>query len=296
MGSGWLWRIPARAPRIPVTRAAWRIAIAVSLAALALALRTDMAIAEQALAVVEPHAIAAAASAGTLVQSQRAQALHAKRQALEHAEYEVNLDARRFEAVDPDNRLVARQHELRWNEALARVDFLRVELRWDEVEIPVAFAAPERLNALARELHAVWHSEHADMHVKQRIVRTLIAEIVADVDDAAGEAVLTIHWQGGRHTKVRARLPKTGEHGCQPAPEAVKLVDSMAGGWQEEHIAPTLNCLGHRTGHGLSWTASPVRALRKTHDIAAYASRDGDGNCLTTPPRLPVSPLTSSGA
>ena len=164
---------------------------------------------------------------------------------------------------------------------MARVEFLRVELRRDEIEIPVAFVAPERLDALARDLHAVWHSEHADMHVKQRIVRTLIAEIVADVDDAAGEAVLTIHWHGGRHTTVRARLPKTGEHGCQHAPDAVKLVESMAGIWSDEHIAATLNRLGHRTGHGLSWTGSRVRALRKTHDIAAYPSRDGDGTWLT---------------
>jgi DNA invertase Pin-like site-specific DNA recombinase len=245
------------------------------------ALRTDKAVAEQVLAVVEPHAIAAATMAAKLVQNQRDLAVHARRQALEQAEYEAKLAARRYEAVDPDNRLVARQLELRWNEALARVEFLGIELRRQDAEIPVTFVPPERLDALAHDLHAVWHSEDADMHTKQRIVRTLIAEIVADVDDAAGEAVLTIHWRGGRHSSIRARLPKTGEHGRQHAPDSIKLVESMAGTWSDEHIAATLNRLGHQTGHGLSWTASRVGALRKTHGIAAYASREGGGTWLT---------------
>ena len=56
------------------------------------------------------------------------------------------------------------------------------------------------------------------MRTRQRLVRALITEIVADVDEKAGEIVLVIHWKGGQHSELRVSKPKTGEHGCQHRP------------------------------------------------------------------------------
>jgi hypothetical protein len=130
---------------------------------------------------------------------------------LEQARYEARLTARRYEAVDPDNRLVAGELEARWNAALSTVG--EVEQRLHDNELPPHVSRiPDKatLCSLAQDLPAVWNSPATDMHLKQRIVRILVGEIVADVDDAASEIVLLIHWTGGRHSELRMKKNLTG--------------------------------------------------------------------------------------
>jgi hypothetical protein len=67
---------------------------------------------------------------------------------------------------------------------------------------------------LADDLSAAWKAPRTTMRTRQRLVRALITEIIVDIDDAAGEIVLVIHWKGGQHSELRVRKPRTGEHGC----------------------------------------------------------------------------------
>ena len=67
------------------------------------------------------------------------------------------------------------------------------------------------------------------MRARQQLLRTLIADIIVDVDDAVRDVVLTIHWRGGRHSELRVRKPRTGEHGCATAEDALVVMRSMAG-------------------------------------------------------------------
>ncbi|GLR98729.1 hypothetical protein [Bradyrhizobium liaoningense] len=71
---------------------------------------------------------------------------------------------------------------------------------------PALLADPVSLGVLASNLKAVWDAPTADTRLKKRIVRTLIHEVVADIDDAASEIVLIVHWVGGAHSELR--LPK----------------------------------------------------------------------------------------
>ena len=64
------------------------------------------------------------------------------------------------------------------------------------------------------DLSAAWKALRTTMRTRQRLVRALITEIVVDIDAAAGEIVLVIHWKGGQHSELRVRKPRTGEHGC----------------------------------------------------------------------------------
>ncbi len=245
------------------------------------ATRPDLAVGEQILAVVQPHAVDAAILASQAVADKQAQVLQAKRLEVQQAEYEARLAARRYEAVDPDNRLVAGELEARWNAALTRAAELREDLQRREAETMAAPDPTADLHTLARDLASLWHSDRADMRLKQRIVRTLIVEIMVDRAPASHDAVLTIHWRGGRHSTLTVRLPKTGEHRRQHTPEVISLVRSMAGTWSDEHIAAMLNRGGHRTGQGLTWNAVRVGGLRQTHGIPAYAARHGDGASMT---------------
>ena len=112
-------------------------------------------------------------------------------------------------------------------------------------------------------------------------MRALITDIVADVNEEAREVILTIHWQGGQHSQLRVRKPKTGEHGRRTAEEALAVIRSMSCRWSDQDIAASLNRMGIRTGQGLTWNANRVRSLRCVHGIHAYRSAEKNSEWLT---------------
>jgi hypothetical protein len=182
----------------------------------------------------------------------------------------VQLALRRYEAVDPDNRLVASELEARWNAALAHLR--ACEARLDEPAVTET-SAPDRetLLRLAVDLRAAWDAPTADARVKQQLVRTLVEEILVDVDETRREVVLVIHWRGGQHSEVRARKPKPGEHRKRTSDEAEAVIREMAGTWSDAQMATALNRMGIRTGQGQTWTADRVEQSRRTAGIRAYA-------------------------
>lgn len=235
-------------------------------------LRPDRAIAEEILRAVEGNAVEAAVEASARIAEQRRQERQALSLELEQAQYEARLAARRYEAVDPDNRLVAAELEVRWNAALRRVGEVEVRLRQIEVTREGAAKIPDKetLFSLAQDLPAVWNLDGTDMRLKQRITRILIREIIADVDDPAGEIVLIIHWAGGRHSELRVKKNLTGQHSRCTSLEAVEIIHRMAGRFPDEQIAATLNRLGLKTGSGNNWVELRVRTARSYHQLPSY--------------------------
>jgi DNA invertase Pin-like site-specific DNA recombinase len=226
--------------------------------------RVDQAISEEILKVVQPVAIEAALRAGERKVQQQSERIRVLELELEQARYEARLACRRYESVDPDNRLVASELEARWNTTLCRVRDLENKLEQTKRE---SSAAPvidkDELLRLAQDLPAIWGLPTTDLALKQRITRILIQEIVANVDEPAQEVVLVIHWAGGRHSELRVPKLKTGHHGRCTAVEAVDLVRQMAGSYTDEGIALTLNRIGLKTGVGNTWNEMRVRSLRQ---------------------------------
>ncbi len=242
------------------------------------ALRPDGAVAHEIVAAVQPVAIEAAVTADSQVKErngERRRALELERQ---QAEYEVNLAARRYQAVDPDNRLVAAELEARWNASLARLRDCESKLN-DEVTIPRPELNRNLLIDLASDLEAAWIG--ADMRARQRLVRALIEEVVVDVDEAAREVLLVIHWRGGQHSELRVRKARSGEHTKRASANADGVIRDMAQKWSDEHIAATLNRMGLHTGQGQTWTARRVGSYRRKKNIHAYASAAKDGVYVT---------------
>ena len=241
--------------------------------------RPDEAITRQMLRAVEPLAIAA---------GQQAQQRHMELQAdqrriveleLQQARYEASLAERRYAACDPDNRLIAAQLEKGWEAALQRVRLC--EQRLDATERTLCAASSPDFDGLAQDLTTAWGAPGVTMRIRQQLLRSLVKQIIADVDDETREIVLTIHWQGGHHSRLRIAKPRTGEHGCRTPDEALAVARSMAGKWSDEHIAATLNRMGLPTGHGKTWTAHRVASVRRVNDICAYRSANKDGEWLT---------------
>lgn len=235
-------------------------------------LRADRAIAAEILKAVEGNAVEAAVEAAARIAEQRRQQRQALSLELEQAQYEARLSARRYEAVDPDNRLVAAELEARWNAALRRVGEVEGRLRQIEVTREGAAKIPDKetLFSLAQDLPSVWNADGTDMRLKQRITRILIQEIIADVDDPAGEIVLMIHWAGGRHSELRVKKNLTGQHSRCTSLEAVEIIRRMAGRFPDDQIAATLNRLGLKTGSGNNWIQARVRTARSYHQLPSY--------------------------
>ena len=242
--------------------------------------RVDAAIALELLRAVEPMAIEAALEAERMHNESQGEQLRIVELELQQARYEASLAERRYAACDPDNRLIAAQLEKSWEAALRRVQACQARL--DAVRMPnPANATTPDFTGLANDLNAAWNAPGVTMRARQRLLRALVTEIIADVDEKAREVILTIHWQGGQHSQLRVRKPKSGEHGCRTPDEALAVMRSMASRWSDEDIAATLNRMGMRTGQGKTWTAHRVGSLRTVHGIHAYRSAEKDGNWLT---------------
>ena len=243
-------------------------------------LRIDAAIADELLRAVEPMAIEAAlrsrADAHGNAKPNNDASLELE---LQQARYEASLAERRYAACDPDNRLIAAQLEKSWEAALRRVRGLPGAIGASGRQTRTA-VAPD-FAGLADDLDAAWNAPGVTMRTRQRLLRALVTDIIADVDEAAREVILTIHWRGGQHSQLRVRKPKSGEHGCRTSEEALAVIRSMATRWSDEDIAASLNRMGMPTGQGKTWTAHRVSSLRRVRGIHAYRSAEKNGEWLT---------------
>lgn len=232
----------------------------------------DDAIGRQLLRVVEPGALEAAMRAHEDERRHHDEALSALRRDLEAARYAADRARRQFDGVDPANRLVADELERRWNQALEEVRAL--EGRIDRLVQPEAASIGRSLDEfteLARDLEAIWQAPGSDARLKKRIVRTLIEEVVADVDASSAEIILHIHWRGGIHTELRLPRQRRGE-ATRTSKDVVAAVRSLARLCTDDVIASVLNRNGLRTGRGNRWSRERVVSLRNWHEIPCHSS------------------------
>jgi hypothetical protein len=232
-------------------------------------LRVDDAIETALLQVVQPGAIAAAVAAEAEASSRRDQVREALTRDLEAVRYAADRAFRQYDAADPANRLVAGELEGRWNRALARVAEVEAKIAAHDAALPPATAiAPISLASLADDLQAVWSAPTTDARLKKRIVRTVICEVIADIDADAGEILLMIHWAGGVHTELRLPRRRRGQrNSTSPDVLAVRHLVLIA---NDDLIAGLLNRNKLVTGHGNRWTRERVTALRSHHRIPVY--------------------------
>lgn len=194
--------------------------------------------------------------------------------ALEQARYEAARARRQYDAVDPDNRLVAGELERRWNAALAAVDELEKELEALVRRRPAVLGAEERqrLLRMGADLEAAWHHPAATAVTRKRIIRAVLREVVAHAED--DQIRLLLHWQGGDHTRLTVRKNRRGQTRWAVEPETTDLIRACARLMPDKAIAGMLNRTGKRTGRLNGWTQSRVRGFRNTHGIAVYV--DGE--------------------
>ena len=195
--------------------------------------------------------------------------------ALEQARFEARRAARQFDAVDPDNRLVAGELEVRWNDALVRVGQLEEDLTTlATTHEDLTPAQRHQLMQLGEDLPAVWEHPRAPHELKKRILRTVLHEIVIDTDEATREHVLQLHWQGGVHTQLRVPCNRPGHRRVKTDRTAIDLIRELSKVCSDATIAATLNRLGYRTGAGKTWRVHSVHTTRHYYRLPNH--RDDD--------------------
>jgi hypothetical protein len=236
-------------------------------------LRVDDAIENALLTVVGPGAIAAAVAAEKEANQRQDQVRDALTRDLEAARYASDRAFRQYDATDPTNRLVAGELEARWNKALARVAEVEGKIAAHDATKVATAADPASLAALAADLKTVWTAPSTDARLKKRIVRTVIHEVVADIDADAAEIVLLVHWVGGVHSEIRLPRRRRGQRTSTSA-DVIAAVRQLVLIADDNVIAGVLNRNGLVTGYGNRWTRERVTSLRSHHRIAVYKPAD----------------------
>jgi excisionase family DNA binding protein len=228
----------------------------------------------EVLGLLQPLGVEAALKA---IEAHDAEADHGRRQvelALQQACYESNRAQQQYDLVDPANRIVAAELERRWNERLLAVRELETKLEQMQMRQRPSLSEAERaqLLTLGTDLERAWHHQAATPETRKRILRTVIVEIIARVDD--NEIDLKIHWQGGDHTQLNVRKARSGEHRWILDAPTTDIVRHLARQVPDCRIASILNRAGKRTGRENTWNEARVRAFRSNHGIEVY--REGE--------------------
>jgi DNA invertase Pin-like site-specific DNA recombinase len=231
----------------------------------------DRAVSDTVLEAIQPVGVQAALDALAEFEGQQDTKRKSLELALEKARYDVDRARRQYDAVDPDNRLVAGELEQRWNAALARVAELERECtQWEKYHTTLTDEERTRLMELGSELPLLWNHESASPELKKRILRTVLEEIVIRDDESRCKHLLVLHWKGGVHTELEVPRNKSGHKTIDTDKTALDLIEELSKVCSDHAIAATLNRLGYKTGAGKTWRVHRVYNARYVHRLTNY--------------------------
>ncbi len=225
----------------------------------------EQLVAEQVLQVVTPASLELSLRATTERERERAALDKQWELRLERARQDVARAYRQYDAVEPENRLVARTLERKWEEAQ------RAQLALEEDYARFRQTRPDGLTAaehaeiamLAGNLPAVWNSPQTGVAEKRRIVRSLLERVVVWAPASSEEVMVHLHWSLGTVTEHRVRRPvRSWEQLSGVAAIRHRLAEWQAAGWSSGRMAAELNAAGYQTPRGKPFTDDSVRQLR----------------------------------
>lgn len=222
----------------------------------------DAAVAEIFLAAMQPAQLEVSLAALEQLEARARQIDRQWQLRLERARYEADLARRRFMAVDPDNRLVARTLERDWNAKLAEVE--RLEREYATLPQPTAHltspAERQRILALAQDLPTLWHAPTTTAADRKQLLRFLIKDVTLTRRQTTIH--LGIRWQTEAVTELEIARPSQGT-----APAVVDRIRELAPTHTDLQVATRLSQEGCLTGKKRPFTANSVEWVRHKHRI-----------------------------
>jgi DNA invertase Pin-like site-specific DNA recombinase len=242
----------------------------------------DKRLSEEILKVISPHGLNASVAAIERLSHQGSDQRAALQRQIQQVQYEAQRAFDQYNQADPANRLVAQVLEQRWNDKLEALEKLQGELdAHSDAAASLSPAKKAAILALGDDFAAVWDDPACPMVLKKKIARTLINEIIVDLDEAAQALHMIIHWHGGCHTAFTLPKPHSGAVAHKTALEDLELITKMARRYRDDEIARVLSKLGRRTGKGNRWTQSRVAFVRKKYAIDPPDEATRDSSILT---------------
>src|SRR5260370_3273204 len=221
----------------------------------------DAVIAEEVLKALEPAEIELALAALQELESRDRAISRQWQMRLERAEYEAALAERRYQEVDPSQRLVAGTLERRWNDALLQLEDLKkqaAEFLHQEARV----ATPEqkaKALALANALTHVLHSHTTTAQDRKRMLRLLIKDITVEKLPHPKQLLVHIRWQGGACSDICVQLPPNIADRVRYPAAVVDRVRHLAQTLPDGQIADRLNGEGHVSALGKPFTGSMIQ-------------------------------------
>jgi hypothetical protein len=259
--------------------------------------KLEGAIVREVLQTIQPAGVAAAVEAERQLSSAKSERQRWLQLELEQARYEADRRERQFNAVEPENRLVIRELQALWDQALTKVERLEQDLkREQESHRPLDESQRQQLDSLAADLVRLWQLPSTDDRTKTRIIGTIIEDIIAKTSADGEWHCVTIHWVGGVHSEIRLKKNRRGDNDRATSQEAVDLIRQLAEISDDGNIARVLNRCGVKTGTGQSWNQSRVKWIRQQYQVPAFSQnshkQSGLLNLRQTAEQLAVSPDT----
>jgi hypothetical protein len=225
----------------------------------------DEAVSKRVLEVLQPAELELAAEALHELEMRDEAIGRQWRMRIDRAEYEAQLAQKRYEEVDPSNRLVAATLERRWNEALVKIE--QVRNQYAEFQKAQGRAiTPEqkaKILSLAKDLPKLWNAPTTKAKDKKRMLRLLIKDIT--VEKLERKALLHVRWQGGTTEDILVE-PKRPSRRIY-SEELVEQVRELALSLRDDQIAATLNEQGRVSARGKPLTAATIRSIRQQYGI-----------------------------
>jgi hypothetical protein len=231
----------------------------------------DQAIAARPVNAVTPVTIDLALAALADLETRDREISGQWRMRIERARYEAELAERRYESVDPSNRLIAATLEQRWNDAMQRLHELEAELAaFQQHTMRVVTAEQKRqIMQLAEDFPRLWTASTTTHRDRKRILRLLVRDVTVSKGSEPKTIRLNIRWQGGATETLEVLLPPNHADATRYPEAFVSRVRELAVNHHDSEIAQLLDAEGHQSSTGKPLTRSMIQWVRYTHRIPA---------------------------
>jgi DNA invertase Pin-like site-specific DNA recombinase len=229
--------------------------------------RVDAAVAGALLEAVQPAQLEISLATLDQLDAQAKQLERHWQLRLERVQYEADLARKRFLAVDPENRLVARTLERDWNDKLSEIE----RLERDFAALPeralrrISSEERDRILALAQDMPAVWQAATTSQAERKQLLRLLLKDVTLTREGSTVR--VGIRWQTEACSGLTVTLPRKIYEVNRTDERVVARIRELAPTHSDHHIAHCLNQEGFVSGHGQSFSDSKVNWLRYTHKI-----------------------------
>jgi len=232
-------------------------------------LMIDQAVTNAFLDALTPAAVEATALAVQQLEAQHDAALSQWRLEVERARYEAARAERHYRAADPENRLVARGLETEWETRLQQLASAETDLRRREQQRPRALTEEERkrLQTLGSDLRLVWSAPTTTDRDRKELLRTLLEDVMLNLEREEHRADLSLRWRGGMITKLDVRLKRYQVQGPRTEEDTLSLLRRLAAHYPDDIIAGILNRQKRQPAYGGQFTAGHVGNLRRYHQM-----------------------------